>query len=374
VLERVSWSASPQQSCASGAHAILGHCPPTELWRAGEPTGDMDLHRFLAESSNWFMAAPGILGTALPEGELRIDGQVVDFADLTRRDLGNASADHPVTTSSDGATVIGQRVVLAGLRRTAMWRRFEALLGRELCTDGGKACTAAVRGDVCAARALPIARPTSRLRRLVGLGPDRFDLYDDGGEHAPRPGEVPMREYLQFLRGSGKHSVGSLAQLTDSFGRVVYDPSSDGVFRLAASWFPVPAAGVTPEACGDGYERTVRGPAGGLCGVLRGRGTAVRAMRALYDDPRIVLYGAKSGTIDSLGDVAEDPAKCARANARKTIAGRPERAEDQPYWLQCGKPVPDDSLFLIAFGVKTDRGVIPFTLGLRFERIGNFVH
>ena len=236
--------------------------------------------------------------------------------------------------------MIGQRVVLAGLRRTAMWRRFEALLGRELCTDGGKACAAAVRGDVCAARA-----PAHRRGRRRGcatwsaLGPDRFDLYDDGGEHAPRPGEVPMREYLQFLRGSGKHSIGSLAQLTDSFGRVVYDPSSDGVFRLAASWFPVPAAGVTPEACGDGYQRTVRGPGGGLCGVLRGRGTAVRAMRGLSDDPRIVLYGAKSGTIDSLGDVAEDPAKCARANARKTIAGRPERAEDQPYWLQCGKPV-----------------------------------
>ena len=32
--------------------------------------------------------------------------------------------------------------------------------------------------------------------------------------------------------------------------------------------------------------------------------------------------------------------------------------------------MPDDSLFLIAFGVKTDRGIVPFTLGLRFERVG----
>lgn len=369
-LERAVWSASPQQSCVSGARAILGHCPPTELWRAGEPMGNVDLHRFLAESSNWFMAALGILGTALPDGELRIGGEVRAFDDVTARDLGRDLVDAPVTTSYDGATVIGSRVVLAGLRHTAMWRRFEALLGRELCTAGGEACTRAVRGDVCAARALPIARPTSRLRRLVGLGPDRFDLYDDAAEHAPRAGEVPMREYLQFLRGSGKHTIGSLPQLTDTFGRIVYDPSSDGVFRLAASWFPVPAVGVTPAPCDDSYERTVRGPGGGLCGVVRGRGTAVRAFRGLYDDPRIVLYGAKSGTIDSLGDVAEDPAKCKRINARKTIAGRPERAADQPYWLECGKSVPDDSLFLIAFGVRTDRGVVPFTLGLRFERVG----
>jgi hypothetical protein len=114
----------------------------------------------------------------------------------------------------------------------------------------------------------------------------------------------------------------------------------------------------------------VRGASGGLCGVFRGRGTASRAMRPLLDDPRVVLYGAKSGTIDSLGDVAEDPGKCERSNKRRTIAGRPLTREHQPYWLECGKAVPDDSLFLIAFGVKTERGIERFTLGLRFERTG----
>lgn len=363
-LGRMVLGANPQVPCASGARAILGHCPPTELWRRGEPTADVDVHRFLAESSNWFMATLGILGTSVPGGELKLRDQPLAFHELVRRDLG--AAPDPVETSFDGAAVITSRkVILAGLRRTAMWRRFEAILGRELCIDGALACAKQVKGDVCAARALPIARPSSRLRRLVGLGPDRFELY---GEE-PRPADVPVREYFQFLRGSGKHSIGSLAQLTDAFGRVVYDPASDGTYRLAASWFPVPAAGVAPEPCADGRERTVRGARGGLCGVVR-RGTATRALRPLFDDPRVVFYGAKSGTIDSLGDVAEDAGKCERSNKRRSIAGRPLRPEDQPYWLACGKPVADDSLFLVAFGVRTERGLERFTLGLRFERTG----
>jgi hypothetical protein len=364
-LARLVMSATPQHLCPSGARSIAGHCPPTELWRAGEPTFDVDVHRFLSESSNWFMAAIGILGTSLPGGELKMGDQSLTFDEVARRDLGGAP--DPIETSFDGASVITSRkVILASLRRTALWRRFEALVGRELCIDGAEACAKQIRGDVCAARALPISRPSSRLRRLVGLGPDRFEIY---GEE-PRPADVPVREYFQFLRGSGKHSIGSLAQLTDAFGRVVYDPASDGTFRLAASWFPVPAAGVAPEPCRPGHDRTVRGAGGGLCGVFQPRGTAARAMRPLLDDPRIVLYGAKSGTIDSLGDVAEDLGKCERNNKRRTIAGRPLTHEQQPYWLQCGKPVADDSLFLIAFGVKTDRGIERFTLGLRFERTG----
>ncbi|HUQ07927.1 MAG TPA: hypothetical protein VM261_35775 [Kofleriaceae bacterium] len=364
-LARLVMGATPQHLCPSGAHSILGHCPPTELWRASEPTFDVDVHRFLSESSNWFMAAIGILGTSLPGGELKMGDQSLSFEEVTRRDLGGAP--DPIETSFDGASVITSRkVILASLRRTALWRRFEALVGRELCVDGAEACAKQIRGDVCAARALPITRPSSRLRRLVGLGPDRFEIY---GEE-PRPADVPVREYFQFLRGSGKHSIGSLAQLTDAFGRVVYDPATDGTFRLAASWFPVPAAGVAPEPCSVGHDRTVRGAAGGLCGVFQPRGTAARAMRPLLDDPRIILYGAKSGTIDSLGDVAEDLEKCERNNKRRTIAGRPLTLEHQPYWLQCGKPVPDDSLFLVAFGVKTDRGIERFTLGLRFERTG----
>ncbi|MBZ0233437.1 MAG: hypothetical protein K8M05_14010, partial [Deltaproteobacteria bacterium] len=235
-LARMMLGANPQVPCASGARAILGHCPPSARRSATARSAGVDVHRFLAESSNWFMAVLGIVGTSLPGGELRIADRPLSFDELLRRDLG--ATPEPLETSFDGASVItSRRVVLAGLRRTAMWRRFEAILGRELCIDGAAACAKQVKGDVCAARALPIARPSSRLRRLVGLGPDRFELY---GEE-PRPADVPVREYFQFLRGSGKHTIGSLAQLTDAFGRVVYDPATAGTGNHDAARRNVPS-------------------------------------------------------------------------------------------------------------------------------------
>jgi hypothetical protein len=229
-----------------------------------------------------------------------------------------------------------------------------------LCTLGDRASCerAAARADVCAARGLPIASPGADLRYLVALGPDRIDMY---GDDRPSQASVPVREYLQLLRGSGVHSIGSLAQLTDAFGRVIYDPDGQ---RLAASWFPAPKAGTHPDwKCTDGAGRSpkVRGEDGGLCGVLRAGGTAHTGAGALLADPALAVYGAKTGTIDSLADIARRPAACAAWNAR----------HDRRSQLECGKAPPDDSLFVIAFGVVTQKGTIPITLGVQLQRSGS---
>ncbi|HVV88031.1 MAG TPA: hypothetical protein VHE35_33550, partial [Kofleriaceae bacterium] len=364
---QLSLRVTPTAACGDRKTAIFGHCPPTPITHPGAEA--YDLHGFLAHSSNWFMAALGIAGTAAPDGELRIDGQPRPTGDVLGRDVGSWSIDHPITTTlADGREVIGaERVDLGALRDTPMWQRFVQVLGREDCRLGDKrACEqAASRRDLCAARALPIAAPSARPRHLVALGADGFDLYGSGA----RADSVPVRDYFQFLRGSGLHPVASLPQLADAFGRVVYDrPDAQGRFALAASWFPVPARGTTPGwDCKAGDEaNTVTGPGGGLCGSLRPGGTASKALSPLFADPRITLYAAKTGTIDSLGDIAEDPRRCARWNRSHTVAG--QRA--QPYQIACGKPIDDDGLLLLAFGVHTSGGVIPFTLALRFERVG----
>ena len=113
-------------------------------------------------------------------------------------------------------------------------------------------------------------------------------------------------------------------------------------------------------------DRTVTGAGGGLCGSLRTGGTAHKALAALLADDRVTLYGAKTGTIDSLGDIAEDPRRCARWNQAHAVAGQ----RTQPYQLTCGAAIDDDGLLLLAFGVHTPTGVIPLTLALRFERVG----
>src|SRR5262249_56832423 len=99
---------------------------------------------------------------------------------------------------------------LAGLRATPMRRELEALVGRPLCTGGKEACTrAGDRHDLCAARALPLAAPSSDLRHLVAIGASEFD-FSDGGP--PRDRQL-VKEYLQFLRGSGKHPLATTLQL-----------------------------------------------------------------------------------------------------------------------------------------------------------------
>jgi len=367
ITSRLVLTFAPAVGCGTRKQAaMLGHCPPTPL---GARSERFDLHDFLAQSSNWYMAALGILGTAMPDGEVRVDGAPRPLDEIVARNTGAWQEAHAITTNdAQGRVVIGaNRVDLAVLRETPLWRSFERLLGREMCTLGDKRLCErrGARRDLCAARALPIAAPTTRQRHLVALGSDRFDLYGSGA----RLGDIPVRDYFQFLRGSGLHPVASLAQLADTFGRIVYDqPDASGRFDLAASWFPVAATGVVPSwDCRTGeHDGTVTGAGGGLCGSLR-NGTSRVALQKLFADDRIVFYGAKTGTIDSLGDIVEDRQRCERWNRAHTVAGK---RSAQPYRLDCERAIDDDSLLLVAFGIRTPTGVVPFTLGLRFERAG----
>jgi hypothetical protein len=331
---------------------LLGHCPPTSL--SGELT-TADVHEFLAHSPNWYQAGLGLIGLALPNGRLSTKAGPLSLADVTGSDLASWPTSTPLAIDDAvGPVVQGHRLVVAGLRRTPLWIGVEALLGRPLCTLGDRAsCVrAADRADVCAARALPIDAPSRDLRYLVALGPDRLEVFDGD---APGQTRVPVREYFQLLRGAGAHPIGSLAQLADAFSRVVYG-------NVAASWFPAPATGTTPTwSCSDSADRTtnVLGAGGGLCAVVR-EGTARAGMAAMLSDRRIVIYGAKTGTTDSLAEVARQPEACAAWNASHVA----------PLQLVCGKRPPDDSLFVIAFGVVTPHGTIPLTLALQLQRGG----
>jgi hypothetical protein len=338
---------------------LLGHCPPTPV--TGAPP-QADFHDFLARSPNWYQAALGFVGLGLPGGKFAVKGQSVTLEQIVRSDLASWPADSPleISDASGAAIVTPKSVVLDRARQTPLWTRAEALLGRPLCTLGDRTrCErAAARADVCAARALPIAATTADLRYLVALGPDRIDLYasDRGNQTA-----VPVREYFQLLRGSGVHAIGSLAQITDAFGRVIYDRSDAP--QLAASWFPAPSVGTVPAwSCATGGERTttVTGAGGGLCAVIQEGGTAQKALAELLHDPHVVIYGAKTGTIDSLADIAKKPAACRAWNEN----------HEHDAQLTCGKTPYDDSLFVIAFGVVTAHGTVPITLGVQLQRGG----
>ncbi|MCG8424990.1 MAG: hypothetical protein MJE77_44480 [Proteobacteria bacterium] len=380
------------------AHALFGHCPPTDsLWNVH---GRTDMTRFLSRSVNWYQAAIGLLGTAVPRGswgfglprevdpafdpgpgDMPSRSGEVTLVEIEAENAGAYVLDRALWTRHRGVPVISadRRVTVEALRKTRMWQHFEQILGRPLCTAGNKSrCRRrSARRDLCAARALPIQNPTRDLRHLVAVGPSSFDFYPRLADPTRLVGpEVDTREYLQFLRGSGLHPLGSLAQLADAFNRVIYahahDPERDGGYRLAASWFPVAASGTLPDwdcSVASGQNR-VRD---GLCDVLR-RGTASGPMGPLLGDSRFVLYGAKTGTIDSLADIAENRAACEHFRTGHTIADRPATDKAQPYWLPCGRrrspPRVNDSLFVISFAIRTDDSVLPFTLALRFQRSG----
>jgi hypothetical protein len=338
---------------------MLGHCPPTSL---AEPPSSADLHDYLARSLNWYQAALGLVGLGVPGGTFSVKGEAVTLADIAATDLTTWPTSSPLQIAdTQGAIVEGHHLMIDGLRRTPLWSRIEALLGRPLCTLGDRAhCEAAAeRADVCAARALPLPGAGRDLRYLVALGPDRVDLYADD---RPSQARVPIREYFQLLRGAGIHAIGSLAQLTDAFGRVIYD-ATPGAPRLAASWFPAPAVGTTPSwscARSDGHANTVLGADGGLCAVVQAAGTAHAHIAELLADPKLAIYGAKTGTSDSLVDIAHKDAACRAWNERHPPATQ----------LACGKTPPDDSLFVIAFGVVTAHGTVPITLGVQLQRGG----
>ncbi len=378
-------------------HALLGHCPPTNsLWNL---SGSYNLAEFIAASVNWYQAALGLLGTALPGGawgfgepppwpQTVADEPLPDAADPTAGNLGAHPPAAALWTRYQGRDVVtadGQ-IDIAALRRTPMWQRFEALIGRPLCTAGSKQrCRRAhTRRDLCAARALPIAQPSRDLRHLVALGPQSFDFYPPLADPQKRLGErVSTREYLQFLRGSGLHPLGSLAQMSDAFNRLVFgrvgDPERAPAYQLGASWFPVPESGALPAATCDSDPGRARAGGtdatdvrAGLCQVLQ-RGSA-RQLRPLLADPRISFYGAKTGTIDSLADIAEARAACEHFRTGHTVPDRPAKKASQPYWLACGKRRADasinDSLLLVSFAVEGEAGPVPLTLGLRFQRSG----
>jgi hypothetical protein len=372
-------------------HALLGHCPPTDsLWNHH---GSYDLAGFLAASVNWFQGAIGLLGTAVPGGAWGFGEDTAevwngqpgpDPSALTSVNVGSHAPDRALWTSYQGRSVVSARgtVDLAALRRTPMWQRFEELLGRPLCMLGskGRCRQAHAMRDLCAVRALPIDQPTRDLRHLVALGPSAFDFYPPLVDPSRRMGpRVRTREYLQFLRGSGLHPLGSLAQSADAFNRLIYERAGDpgpaatsgahGGHRLAASWFPVPASG-------NAAARDCRAAGGGdvhagLCDVLR-TGTG-RGVGDLLDDGRFTFHGAKTGTIDSLADIVESSKACAQFRTGHTVADRPARDSVQPYWLPCERESPpevNDSLLLISLTVHTPAGDVPLTLGLRFQRSG----
>ncbi|HEU0031863.1 MAG TPA: hypothetical protein VFQ53_14615 [Kofleriaceae bacterium] len=376
IVARAAEQAFPREAAAlnlsAGGHAdgckarrgksidpIMGHCPPTSV--EGNPT-TADLHDFLQRSPNWYMAALGLLGLGLPDAQLAVKDQRVTFQDVVASDLASWPADAPLTIDDASGIVLGKRSVsIDGMRRSALWKRIEALLGRPVCTLGNRTrCErAATRADLCAARGLPIASPSSDLKNLVALGPDALDPYPDD---RPAQTSIPIREYFQLLRGSGVHPIGSLAQITDAFGRVIYDSKSDAP-KLAASWFPAPKTGTLPDwSCANatGHAPAVLGADGGLCGVVQPNGTAHAPLAELLADPNLVIYGAKTGTIDSLADIARSAKACRAWNASHVAAAQ----------LECGKAPLDDSLFVIAFGVVTPRGTIPITLGIQLQRAG----
>ena len=90
---------------------------------------------------------------------------------------------------------------------------------------------------------------------------------------------------------------------------------------------------------------------------MAGRNRGSRAADRAPGGPRA---RGSAGTIDSLADIARHPASCAAWNATHAPAAA----------LACGKQPPDDSLFVIAFGVVTPHGTIPITLGIQLQRAG----
>jgi hypothetical protein len=109
----------------------------------------------------------------------------------------------------------------------------------------------------------------------------------------------------------------------------------------------------------------------GLCRSIHD-GTA-RALGPLLSEDGVIVYAAKTGTIDSLADVAEQRSACREFDRAHTVPDRGAVRAEQPYWLGCGRGRDDidDSLLLLSFGVVDHKGaIVPLTLALRFQRSG----
>lgn len=362
--------------------AIVGHCAPTESLWAHADAGVANPEEFLAHSYNWYQAALGLLGPVMdPLGTLSFGAQKnpMTFSELRQPIELRRPKSEALSTWTDGLLIVDgphHTINPTSLRKSAMWQSFESLVGRELCADSSeKKCTKkSDRKDLCGARYLPIDSPSDDLRHLIALGPSTFNFAGDvvasGRGWAPHP--EPLTEYFQFLRGSGRHRFGSTLQLADAYNRLLYEPQPTGTnntYRLAASWFPAPITGRAPTPCGlTNGDSEVRK---GLCTALK-RGTA-KSLGSWKDLPQtVVLYGAKTGTINTLGDLVErgNEIKCFQFNANLILPWRP--ADRQPYELSCGSGLSDslnDSLLVVGFGVGTTTQ-IPMTLALQFQRVG----
>jgi hypothetical protein len=105
--------------------------------------------------------------------------------------------------------------------------------------------------------------------------------------------------------------------------------------------------------------------------VVAPGGTAA-PLRTLVARDDVIVYGAKTGTIDSLGDVADDARACERFNINHTVPGKPG---DQPYHLACderGSARINDSLLVVGFAAVPSEGApVPLTLVLRFQGVGD---
>jgi hypothetical protein len=371
LAERLVLSAPPDNAtgeCPGGWLALLGHCPPTRsIWDEGQSAADYP--RYLAQSLNWYQAAVGLIGTAAGGGSFGFGaaGPAQSTAELSSLSLALPRAQALWTKSPSGRSVLSANSVvdLDALRETPLWRELEAIVGRPLCTEpSARACQRkSERGDLCATRGLPIDKPSRDLRHLVALGPSDFDFLPE------RTGSrVPVSEYYQFLRGSGVHELGSLLQLADAFNRLFYErtPQPGGGYRLAASWFPTHAVGSPPPwACPDGAPTAV---ARGLCDVIAAPHGTAHALEPLLHEGDLVVYGAKTGTIDALRDLAEHKKSCDSWNRAHAVAGG-----KSAYQLPCGKGGGadiNDSLFVIAFGVKSGDKVVPLLMALRFQGVG----
>ena len=88
---------------------------------------------------------------------------------------------------------------------------------------------------------------------------------------------------------------------------------------------PAPRLGLRAA---DAPVEATRGAGGGLCGVVQKGGTAGAGMKPVLADPRVIVYGAKTGTIDSLADVARATRR-ARRGTRRTRS-RPPGARRGP--------------------------------------------
>ena len=353
--------------------ALFGHCSPTSsIWLPSGGNGAADPSAFLSKSYNWFQAGLGFLGPALPDGNISLAGETPrPIADVIRAGSIRLSQERQITVLHGRAAVFQDGSLdVEALRSTPMWRNLEEILGRELCTGPSKAACMKRHewGDLCAARALPIENPRSFLRRYVAIGHGSFDFLDVDGQ-----GDA-IKEYFQFLRGSGKHAIASTLQLAEAFSRVVYGTRRpEGGYELAASWLPTDPVGITPAVCraeepkGTPPSKRV---SRGLCDVLRKGGTGAALAQYLGRED-IVFYGAKTGTINSLAVFRNQIAResCHRANLNRTVPGLP--AEQQPFHIDChrrGRAL-DDKLFVVAFGVlnHANRSITPLTLAIRYQ-------